>query len=250
MTLYEGIFAKLYDTLFEPSSEELSFYRSFFDVVPGTSLELACGTGQFLVHFLKGGYDVEGVDASKEMLLLCREKAQKSGFKPVLYEQYMQTLAIKKQYATIYIPSASFMLISEYDQAVEALKRFYEHLLPGGQVLISLFVPWHERTKDGVLQVRAEGIPLEPGLSITWYESLKHDPVHQLRKALYRFEHYKHNELVKVEQAAATWRWYGIYELAVLLEQAGFKEIKIYGDYTLERPTKESSVICFRAIKT
>lgn len=251
MNLYKGTFVKLYDTLFEPTCQEYAFYRYFLNSLEGSALEAACGTGQFLVEFLKEGYSVEGVDASKEMLDVCRTKARACGFEPVLHKHYMQSLSLKKQYTTLYVPSASFMLISEYNQAVEALKRFYEHILPGGQLLISLFVPWHERIdREGILSLRAEGIPFSLDTSVTWYESLTYDPINQLRKALYRFEYYTDNVLTKTEQTGVTWRWYGVHEFEALLKQVGFKDVALYGDYTLQEPTQASETLCFRAIKS
>ncbi|WP_332072044.1 class I SAM-dependent methyltransferase [Paenibacillus sp. GYB004] len=98
-------------------------------------MELGCGTGRLFLPYLDAGLDVDGVDCSKDMLDICRAKAERNGQSPVLYDQHMQNLDIPKKYMTIYIPAASFMLLSEREDAKNALKCIYAHLEQGGQTL-------------------------------------------------------------------------------------------------------------------
>lgn len=247
---YQGLLAEVYDLVFQLPDDEYNFYRYFLDSMPGPALELASGSGQFLLNYLIAGYAVEGVDCSSIMLEQCLRKALGYKVKPVLYNQSMQDLALSNRYKTIFIPSCSFMLISDYAQAEEALKRFYEHLAPGGQLIISLFLPWYERELlANVLRLRESNIALSENISVAWYESFAYDPVEQIRQAFYRFEKYKNNVLEYAEQHAMEWRWYGRYEFEALLGKAGFEGIRAYGEYTLCEPSASTSTLCFRALR-
>ena len=60
-----------------PADEATStrFFRRFVMEGRGPSLELACGTGRPMLEFVADGFDVEGLDASQDMLDRCRRKA-------------------------------------------------------------------------------------------------------------------------------------------------------------------------------
>ncbi|CAH1198915.1 hypothetical protein PAECIP111893_01166 [Paenibacillus plantiphilus] len=139
---YEGIVADTYDIWFSGDVfDDTAFYEKLIAEASGRALEIGCGTGRLLVPYLQKGLEVEGVDPSSEMLSVCREKGEQTGVSPVLYEQYMQELQLPGKYKTIYIPLASFMLVIDRGEAIQALQQMYLHLDEGGQVIIPLFIP-------------------------------------------------------------------------------------------------------------
>jgi SAM-dependent methyltransferase len=75
---YRGLAAECYGLWFgdEPFGD-----RAFVHDRPrrngGVALEIGCGTGRLLVPFLREGLAVEGLDASEEMLAICRAKGAK-----------------------------------------------------------------------------------------------------------------------------------------------------------------------------
>src|SRR5437762_11465114 len=70
----------------------IAFFHNRIRHNSGVALEIACGTGRLLVPLLRDGLAVEGLDASAEMLALCRTKAAHVGVTPTLYQQLMQDL--------------------------------------------------------------------------------------------------------------------------------------------------------------
>jgi ubiquinone/menaquinone biosynthesis C-methylase UbiE len=84
---YRGLAAESYDLWFgeEPFWDQ-AFFHQRLTQNGGTALEIACGTGRLLVPFLRDGLCVEGVDASEEMLAICRAKAAKVSVTPVLHQ--------------------------------------------------------------------------------------------------------------------------------------------------------------------
>jgi SAM-dependent methyltransferase len=248
---YRGIVADLYDVLFNVSPEEYNFYLHFMHRLPGKALELACGTGQFLLPYLEEGLPVEGADASDRMLEICKEKAHPLSLEPILYQQAMESLDLPYQYTTLYVPSCSFMLITDYQLTQQALNRFYSHLTPGGQLLISLFIPLQEYDQQANTEKLRRIIYEEENRgSLYYYERLGYNFIEQLRTGIWRFEKYdSQDSLLKTELYTLTWRWYGRYEFERLLTLSGFENVSTYGDFTLDPPTENAKELIFRAEK-
>jgi SAM-dependent methyltransferase len=248
---YQGALADLYDLFFTVSPEEYEFYRYFLHLIPGRALEIGCGTGQLLVPYLKEGLTVDGLDSSLPMLTLCRRKAEEKGLQPVLYHQAAETMQLPRAplYTTIYVPSSTFMLITDRSLAWSALRRWYESLAPGGQLLLSLFIPWYERPEVEDVALLRKKVFLPPHTSVYLYQTMSYKPLEQLRQGIYRFEFTTQARVECVELYEFWWRWYGVHEAHMLLEQADFGQITLYGDYTLEVPHEHTQVVVLRGIK-
>ena len=70
-------FANIYDVFMESVDYEnwYMYLRKYIEK-PGTVLDLGCGTGEFLVRFLKDGFGCIGVDISEIMLEISRDKTK------------------------------------------------------------------------------------------------------------------------------------------------------------------------------
>ncbi|MFB2351895.1 class I SAM-dependent methyltransferase, partial [Priestia megaterium] len=65
------------------------------------ALDLGCGTGRLLRHYLRAGIDVDGCDYSADMLAQCEARAQAEGLSPRLYRQALHELDLPRRYRTI-----------------------------------------------------------------------------------------------------------------------------------------------------
>lgn len=137
---YRGLVADLYEPL-------VSEYARADDYVPflakaGTpALELACGSGLPILELVERGYEVEGLDASQDMLDRCRAAAALRGVKVTLHRGEMQSFCLPRRYRSIFLAGASFTLLTTDADAMSALRCIHEHLEPGGSALIPLEVP-------------------------------------------------------------------------------------------------------------
>ncbi len=247
---YTGLAADCYDLWFgeEPYPDQ-AFYQRRVIAAGGPALEVACGTGRLLVPFLRDGLDVDGVDASAQMLAICRRKAQELQLEPVLYQQLMQDLALPRQYATIYVPFCSFQILAERDEAYETLHRFHDHLLPGGQLLLSLFVPPGDFRLDNQWRLRRSGTRPSDGALILIYECTRSNRLEQLQSTWLRIEVYKGGRLLDSELSTHQLRWYHKHEFVLMLEQVGFGDIALYGDYTDTPASDQHAEMVFCARK-
>lgn len=230
MHFYSGLSVLFYDYFFpEHDNQETDFYAQHISLSPSPALEVGCGSGRLLLPLLKRGLHVEGLDMSPEMLAQCREKAQSLNLKPILYEQRMQDLSLSKQYGCIFSALGTFQQISARDDAQRALHQFYNTLLPGGRLIIYLYLPWHDAPPFGEWYAH-ETVSIADR-EITVYEKSVHDPQEQLVYAHYRYELKQHNVVIKQEEKDLTIRWYSRFEFEMMLEKAGFKEIAVSAGY-------------------
>ena len=127
----------------------------FLDVVRESGppvLDVGCGTGRLLLDFMEQGIEIDGVDNSPEMLALLRDKAARMGLHPNVYFQQMEELELPRRYKTIIVPSSSFQLLTDLDKAHEAMRRFYDHLLPGGTLAMPFMILWTEPSNEKIVR--------------------------------------------------------------------------------------------------
>ncbi len=243
---YTGLPAQYYDYFFpEADEQELAYYHKHIIEAPGPALEIACGTGRILLALLERGLAVEGFDSSSEMLALCREKAQKKKLEPVLYQQTMHELALPKRYGCLYSPLGSFGMMADRAQAQQALKNFYDHLLPNGILLIYLHLPWHQAPEFGVWhEIEPRQISIDERIVVQ--EKAVHDPIEQLIYSTYRYQLYQGDALALQEEKELVTRWYSRYEFQMMLQQVGFDQITVSAGYEDQGPF---DVMLFKAGK-
>lgn len=74
-------FAEIYDFFMKyVNYDEWYKFLQMFIKKKGTILDLGCGTGEFILRFLKDGFTVVGVDLSEKMLEMSEKKLLKNNF--------------------------------------------------------------------------------------------------------------------------------------------------------------------------
>src|SRR3954470_16185996 len=129
-TWHYGLVAKWWSE-FNVDGPEVPYFRAVIERYGQPALDAACGTGRLLLPYLRAGLDVDGCDISPDMLALCRESASREGLAPRLYPQALHQLDLPRRYSTIF-SCGSFGLGGDRQSDLEALRRFYHYLEPGG----------------------------------------------------------------------------------------------------------------------
>ena len=138
---------------FNTDGPEIEYFRRHVEQAQPV-LDAGCGTGRLLVPWLQAGIDVDGCDASADMVALCRERARREGFEPTLFVQPLHVLDPPRRYGSI-VACGVFGLGSTRAQDAEALRRLRAALEPGGTLLLDNQVPysntnqWPRWTKAG-----------------------------------------------------------------------------------------------------
>lgn len=229
---YSGIAAETYDLWFghEPFWDQ-DFFFNRISRNGGPALELACGTGRLLVPFLRDGLNVEGVDASPEMLAMCRRKAAAAGVTPILHRQFMQELAIPRVFRTIYVPAQSFQIIADPAEAIQALVRSREHLVPGGELVVTLAQTWNEAAAAGEERM-IRNTTRNDGSIARVYSSMRMILAERIQELRVRFEIVSNGIVTdSLTWPAARLRWYEPAEFTSMLRTAGFTVVQVQLGY-------------------
>src|SRR5437763_209003 len=130
---------------FNVDGPEIAYFQRVIERYGQPALDVACGTGRLLLPYLRAGLDVDGCDISPDMLALCRDKAVREGLTPAprLYNQAMHELDLPRTYKTIFA-CGSFGIGGDRQMDLEALRRFYHYLQPGGVFAFDHSLPYDD----------------------------------------------------------------------------------------------------------
>ena len=246
---------------FNVEGPEIAYHRRFIESYGQPALDVACGTGRLLLPYLRAGLDVDGCDISPDMLALCRAKAAREGLSPRLYQQAMHELDLPRTYRTI-IVCGSFGLGGGRQRDIEALRRFYQHLEPGGALVLEDYIPygeaneWQYWVKEKRHQLPEPWPP--PGERKRVSDGTEYglrtrivdvDPLEQVVTLQIRAEKWQAEQQVAQEERILRTQVYFRNELRMMLEQAGFGEINVEGDFMEAPATPDHEVLVFIARK-
>jgi len=235
---YRGMMAQAWDLLRGDYSTwpDRAFFRTVIERQDGPALDIGCGTGRLILDFLAAGLDVDGVDNSPEMLAICRAKAQAAGIDVAarLFEQEMEALTLERRYATIFVPSLSFQLLTDLDTAARALARFRDCLAPGGALVLSFKAnlwddhptPPHQEWMKWYKY--AEQARDEDGATVRRWSRARFDHDRQVMDEENRYEVVRDGVVVETEfhERSPCVRWYSLAQALALVEAAGFDDVK------------------------
>ncbi len=249
---YKGLMAQAWDVLRGDTSRwaDRFFYLDLIQQYGQPVLDVGCGTGRLLLDYLAQGIDVDGLDNSPEMLALCQQKAAEMGLTPRLYEQYLETLALPRQYRTILIPSSSIQLITEPAQAVAALRRLREHLLPGGVVAASVMTLWTEG-EPLASEWEATAVRASDGASFRRVARSHYDPADECEHTEDHYQMIVDGQVVAEElhQRSPATRSYTQAQARALFEQAGFKTVMLHSEFSFDPVKPEDSLFTVVAVE-
>lgn len=205
-------------------TKEFAFYFEYANQINGPILEPMCGTGRFLIPLMEKGINIQGFDASPYMLQALNKKAAEKKLKAKVWQGFLENLSRKEKYSLIFIPCASFGLITDLSQALLCLQKIYHHL-----------------TNDGLFVFEVETLKAVPSQLNLWKGDIKRKsngdsivasflslpPKNNLFTSICRYELIKKNSIVKTEIENFKIRLYEPKQICSLLKEAGFTSIKL-----------------------
>lgn len=245
MEAYSG-FAGIYDLLMDDFDYPVwadYYLRLMADagVTPRAICDCACGTGSMSVEFAKRGVAVTGADISPEMLEQAAEKARAAAKQIRFIRQDMCALRLTGPVDALVCAcdGVNYLLT---DRRVEAFFRAaHDAIRPGGALAFDISSP--HKLRD----VLGDGFFAEERdeAAYIWQNSVSGDIVNMditffIREAddLYRRVTENHRQRVQEPE-----------RLRELLAEAGFRNIKIFGDRTFDPPKADELRMHFIAIR-
>lgn len=231
------------------TTKTLNFFMDYAINANGPILEPMCGTGRFLIPMLEKRLDIQGFDASPQMLNALKEKyAQISSKKPPVWEQFVEEFENKKLYNLIFVPFGSWGLITDIENSKKSLQKMYSHLAPGGKFVIEIeTVSSLEKPYD---IWRSCSHAIDDKSKITLYTIGSYNSQTQIFSSICRYEYFKEDKLEATENERFEQYLYHFDEMDKLLQNAGFAKINKYCDYSKSLAKKPNTpIIIYECIK-
>ena len=211
--------------------------------LPGkTVLDLACGTGSLTRELALRGYEMIGVDQSPEMLAQAAEKNREgSPIEPIFLCQRMEKLDLYGTIDACVCCLDSVNYVTEPKKLARAFRRVHLFLLPGGLFLFDVNTleklagldgqVFLDETEDAYCVWRAE---FSRRICTYFMDIFRLDP---------STGQWDRGEELHRERA------YSIPELTAMLEKAGFRDVRTYGELKMRPPGTGEQRIFFAARK-
>lgn len=249
---YYGMMAEFWDLFRGDTStwEDRFFYLEAVRKYGQPVLAVGCGTGRILLDFMQQGLDIDGVDNSPDMLARLQEKAEKLSLQPNVHQQEMHQLSLPRKYQVILVPSSSFQLLLDASLPPLALNCFYEHLLPGG-VLVMPFMTLCKEGDPLESESTREALRPEDGATIRRWQHSRFDPETDFEHTIDRYQILRDGEVIASEehsQSPAT-RSYTQRQASALYRAAGFTDIQVFHEFTFEPVRPDDTTFCVLGFK-
>ena len=233
-------FAYAYDRLMVdvPYTEWARYYAELlqlYGVRPGARcVECACGTGNLTIPLARLGYSMVGMDLSAEMLNRAQQKAREQGMTLPFVRMDMRHLSVQRPVdAVLATCDGPNYLLTEHD-----LSTFFDRamaaLRPGGVLAFDVSTPFKIAQALGDQSFTTS----EEDLVYIW-QGQYHEHKHTLEIHLDAFIQ-ESSGLYKRIQEDQCQRAYTREELSNLLQISGFRDIRFFGDRTMEVPETEA----------
>ncbi len=203
-------------------------------------VELGCGTGSLTELLARRGYRMIGVDLSPDMLSLADQKCE--GLDVLLLCQDMSRLALLEPADAVISCLDSLNYVTRPAAVKRTFQRVYKALASGGLFLFDVKTPLALKSADGQVCLDEDD-----NLFCVWRG--EYSPKRRICG-------YGLDLFVREEDGG--WSRGGEYheefaytmdELAGFLEEAGFRQIKRYGDKTMSAPREGAERVFFTARK-
>ena len=246
--MYEKI-AGLYDVLYS-NLHDLKFWSAMAHHYGGPVLEIGCGTGRLMLELAKSGFDISGIDNSKDMLSVLKKKALKMGINPQIKHADMRDFSLDRMFRTVTVPFSTFLhLLTTKDQEA-FLSSVRKHLLQEGILIIDVFNPDLDRPE----QLLRHQITAKDGLgrTVSKFASQTFNKTLQVSHTHFFIDVTEKTGSLKRITVDFKHKYLFHRDLRQLLERNGFRIMETYGDYNKERFSERDSprlIIAARKVK-
>ncbi|MFR5863906.1 MAG: class I SAM-dependent methyltransferase [Acutalibacteraceae bacterium] len=228
---YGRLCTEMYELLHKEAPEdELAFYLSY--ARPGMSiLEPLCGSGRFLVPFLRRGLSIQGMDNSREMLDRLLEKAPEAHAVLCDLEAYQPA----ERFDYIFIPSGSVSLFTDIETCKGILRKMKTLLKAGGRFVFAVDTT---ATRCPDSDVYTESVSAET--AVPSQKPVRRSDAHAVQPSLY--ELYDGGVLLRREEMDFQIHLYEPGEMDSILKAIGFTVDAVYTGFSRNRRSAASEI--------
>jgi len=213
--------AAVYDEWYESELDTagaVSFLRSL--ARGGSILELGVGTGRVALALAAAGSDVDGIDASPEML--ARLAAKPGADTVTAIEGDIAAFSLPRTYSLVFAAFNTFLQLGSQERQLGCLRSAAAHLAEGGAVVLECELPhaetWMSGQRTKVWKVDADTVIVEASI---------HRPSEQVVESQYLIGRNREPLLLSPERL----RYVPPGELRLMAEREGLSAREWWGDW-------------------
>lgn len=208
-----------------------------------TVLDLACGTGSLSAELALRGYEMIGVDQSPEMLMIAAEKCRDIVPEcPIFLNQSMEELDLYGTIDACVCCLDSVNYVTRPAALRRAFSRVHLFLMPGGMFIFDVKPPEVLENADGEMYLDET----EETYCVWRAEYSKRRRILTYGMDIFRARQdgtWERGEEIHEEYA------YSLDELETFLQQAGFVDVRRWGNLKMRTPNEKDSRVFFTARK-
>ena len=230
-------FAELYDELMDDVDYEswADYYTrllSIYGVRNGKVCECACGTGGLTIPLYRRGFQMTGVDISREMLWEAAQKSRKQGIAMPFVQQDMKALNLHRPMDAVLATCDGVNYLLTEEDLLSFFRAAHRAIKPGGALIFDVSTPYK------LQHVLCSGLMAEDRENITYmWQNSWNEKQRTVSLDLVFFVREKDNQYRRIEEHQKQRAW-DEKTLKENLWHAGFRAVSIYGDFTLNSSTE------------
>ena len=229
-------FAELYDELMDDVDYEswADYYTrllSIYGIRNGKICECACGTGGLTIPLHRRGFQMTGVDISREMLWEAAQKSRKLGIAMPFVQQDMKALNLHRPMDAVLATCDGVNYLLTEEDLLSFFRAAHRAIKPGGALVFDVSTPYKLKN------VLCGGLMAEDRENITYmWQNSWNERQKTVSLDLVFFVREKDNQYRRIEEHQKQRAW-DEKTLKENLWHAGFRAVSIYGDFTLNSST-------------
>lgn len=209
----------------EAPNDELAFYLSYAKKEMSI-FEPLCGSGRFLVPFLKKGYKISGMDLSKEMLSKLREKVPDAK----VFQEDILKFDLNDKFDYIFISSGSVSLFTDIELCKKILQKMKALLNKDGVFVFAVDTVFNRCFDDNDYKTSIS-VKTKEGFNLVLNSKNYYDEPNQTKFSPSIYELYNGTHLLQSEHMDFQTHLYKFGEMEEYLNEVGFTSIKTYDTF-------------------
>ena len=228
-------FAELYDELmndvdYEGWADYYTRLLSIYGVRGGKVCECACGTGGLTIPLYYRGFQMTGVDISREMLWQAAQKSRKRGIAMPFVQQDMKSLNLHRPMDAVLATCDGVNYLLTEENLLSFFRAAHRAVKPGGALVFDVSTPYKLK------HVLCSGLMAEDREQVTYiWQNTWHEKRQTVDLDLVFFIRETDGKYRRMEEHQQQRAW-DEKTLKETLWHAGFRAVSFYGDYTLNAP--------------
>ena len=231
-------FAEIYDQLmsdvdYEGWADYYTRLLSIYGIRNGKVCECACGTGNLTLTLYRRGFQMTGVDLSREMLWQAAQKSRKNGVAIPFVQQDMRALNLHRPVDAVLATCDGVNYLQTEEDLTSFFRAAKRAIKPGGALVFDVSTPYKLK------HILCGGLMCEDTEQITWlWQNTWHERSQTVDMDLCFFIREEDGRYRRTEEHQKQRAW-DAETLKNLLWKAGFRAVCMYSETTLNAVTEK-----------